>query len=196
MHAAFSFKISTRIQIFLKTEISLSVFEKNTRPHEVYLNCFLPTMKHVNIPYRACVKVRSIWCLTLLYSKAFAGFWPSTCKRELAFSKTSTLGTVIENLLFMVSENAVYVWTDVLAVKGRKKSPFKKYLDTCGRGLKADKCCPGGRYSLRNWFESLPTPPPPPPPPANLSLHLPHSKTSQHYEGVEAAWYFQFPWKA
>jgi len=41
----------------------------------------------------------------------------STCKREPAFSnETSSLGTVFENLLFVVSENAVYVWTDV---KGR-----------------------------------------------------------------------------
>ena len=35
----------------------------------------------------------------------------------------------------------------------------------------------------------------PPPPPHNLSLHPPHSKTTRHYEGVVAAWYFHFPWK-
>ena len=75
----------------------------------MYLNRFLPTMKYDNIPYRACVKVRSIWCLTSLYSKEFAGFWPSTCKREPAFSnETSTLGTVFENRPFIVSENAVF----------------------------------------------------------------------------------------
>ena len=75
----------------------------------MYLNRFLPTVKYDNIPYGACVKVRSIWCLTSLYSKAFAGFWPSTCKREPAFSnETSTLGTVFENLPFIVSENAVF----------------------------------------------------------------------------------------
>ena len=75
----------------------------------MYLNRFLPTVKYDNIPYRACVKVRSIWCLTSLYSKEFAGFWPSTCKREPAFSnETSTLGTVFENRPFIVSENAVF----------------------------------------------------------------------------------------
>ena len=69
----------------------------------MYLNRSLASMKYDNIPYRACVKVRSIWCLTSLYSKEFAGFWPSTCKREPAFSnETSTLGTVFENRPFIV----------------------------------------------------------------------------------------------
>ena len=33
------------------------------------------------------------------------------------------------------------------------------------------------------------------PPTPNLSFYRPQSKTTQHYEGVVTAWYFQFPWK-
>ena len=157
----------------------------------MYLNRSLASMKYDNIPYRACVKVRSIWCLTSLYSKEFAGFWPSTCKREPAFSnETSTLGTVFENRPFIVSENAVF---GRFSGKREVKISFLKNIRILVDG--ARKRINALQVEDIHFVIDLNPSDPPPPPPANLSFHPPHSKTIQHYEGVEAAWYFQFPWK-
>ena len=136
--------LSTRIRTFLKTEISFSVFKKNTRPHvfksysPVHANTLKPG-KYASSLYRAC----AVTNMTSSYSKTFVSpvhtntinlrFQKSPLWR--AFSKTSDR----KRRIHMDGR-----------LKRRNKSPFSKISGYVWTGPEL----PRARYVAKDTYQT------------------------------------------
>ena len=105
-------------------------FQKYTRLHVAYSNCFRP-MEIRQHPSKSMRNAHSKSCMTSSYSKT--SVFVRQCKREASVFKNLHSGE-----RFLENQFSVTVFTGYVRMVGEtrdKKPPFRTKTDTCERGL-------------------------------------------------------------